>query len=456
MGVNTGFHWECHSDAHKFLIDILQECYSANPVIYHLNESFLERTSSSLFYWVDHFVVDFAASIERDLEKCGFEQEAATSAYRVFTHPTARLPSVVVRDEYEQPTAGVTLKVDNISDFLMSHNVTANIEGIPLSEYRRSCVSEENGVSLWVVERRGTRSMEPSHHEPSYILDYLKGIEKWQSRPRDRSDDSEALHITIELAEQIISVVGLDTAAWMVLDCERKYWQSRNTAGQLQFSRQNSQGLGWANHLCHVFRSSRKHFTMFVRLFETLGFHCREKIYAGAEAGWGAQVMENSNAGLEVLLEVDLIPGEIDTAFSHHPLPELEPLGPIGLWCALHGESLLQAGMHRQVAWISNEKVWKNSHKTGICMLEPLHESERFKQGWTKGEIWGVDPKRVQVLVQNAHISSPQAEEFLGNGVIGSHLEILECKEGYKGFDKNSLGAFIKQTNPLMQKTNAL
>lgn len=452
MVASAGFHWECHSDARKFLMDILQDCYSANPVIYHLDESLRERTSTSLFSWVDHFVVDFSKNIEKDLEKCGFEQEAATSAYRVFTHPGARLPSVVVRDEYEQPTSGIALKVDRISDFLMTHNVTANIEGTCLSEYRRCCVSEENGISLWVVERRGTRSMEPSNQQSSYIQDYLEGMEKWQSRPRDRSDDSEAVHITIELAEQLISVVGLDTAAWMVLDCERKYWQSRNHAGQLQFSRQNSQGLGWANQLCHVFRSSRKHFTMLVRLFETLGFHCREKMYAGAEAGWGAQVMENSNSGLEVLLEVDLAVDEIDIEFSHHELPELENLGLVGLWCALHGESLLQAGMHRLDSGILNENVWKDSQKTGIAMLEPLHESEQLIQGWTKGEIWGVDPKRVQVLVQNGQINPAQAEYFLANGAIGSHLETLECKEGYKGFEKNSLSAFIKQTHPLTQK----
>ena len=153
---------------------------------------------------------------------------------------------------------------------------------------------------------------------------------------------------------------------------------------------------------------------------------------------------------------MDLGVDEMDTEFSHHLLPELEKPGPIGLWCALHGESLLQAGMHRQVAWISNSQFWKDSQKTGIVLQEPLHESEQLKQGWTKGEMWGVDRKRVQALVQNGCISNSQAEEFLGHGVIGSHLEILECKEGFKGFDKNSLNAFIKQTNPLIHRTRAV
>ena len=104
----------------------------------------------------------------------------------------------------------------------------------------------------------------------------------------------EGLNRAIKLAEELVESVGHDLAAWIVLECERRYWQGKNRAGQIQYSRQQRLGYGWANHDHHTFRSSRLHFSKLVRLFEILGFHCRERFYAGEEAGWGAQVMDHA------------------------------------------------------------------------------------------------------------------------------------------------------------------
>ena len=32
--------------------------------------------------------------------------------------------------------------------------------------------------------------------------------------------------------------------------------------------------------------------------------------------------------------------------FAHQPLPARNSLGTVGLWCLLHGEAFLEAGMH--------------------------------------------------------------------------------------------------------------
>ena len=45
--------------------------------------------------------------------------------------------------------------------------------------------------------------------------------------------------------------------------------------------------LGWANHDHHTFRCSRRYFPDLVRFMENLGLAKRERVYAGAEAGWG-------------------------------------------------------------------------------------------------------------------------------------------------------------------------
>src|SRR5438874_2497634 len=77
-----------------------------------------------------------------------------------------------------------------------------------------------------------------------------------------------------------------------------------------------------------------------------LGFQKRERYYAGAEAGWGAQTSEQSTTGIVVFADVDLLPEETHIDFSTNKLPPAAGLGTVGLWVGLHGESFLEAGMH--------------------------------------------------------------------------------------------------------------
>jgi hypothetical protein len=206
--------------------------------------------------------------------------------------------------------------------------------------------------------------------------------------------------------------------------------------------------MGWGNHDHHTFRSSRKLFPALVRLFEILGFHCRERFYAGQEAGWGAQVMENPRAKLVLFLDVDLAPDELDQDFSHHPLMDLDHLGTIGLWCRLHGDSILQSGMHHLEAQFSFENLKQDLSANHIRMMEPFSNFSFLKQAFTEGEVWQVNPKRIEELLKENKISVEQAQKFLRSGAIGSHLENLQRREGYKGFNQKNVSHIIKETDP--------
>jgi len=253
---------------------------------------------------------------------------------------------------------------------------------------------------------------------------------------------------TLAIVEELITMLGEDLAAWAVLECERKYWQARNTAGEIQKNRQDRLGMGWANHDHHTFRSSRRHFPQLVRLFEMLGFHCRERFYAGEEAGWGAQVMENSNCGLVLFLDLDLAPDELEIDFAHHALPELGKLGTVGLWCELHGDSVLKAGMHHLEAQFMFEELANDLSHHNIGMMEPFSNFPYLKQAFTHGEIWPVDPGRVNKLVAKGKISHEEADKFIKYGAVGSHLENLQRREGYKGFNQKNVSCIIKKTDP--------
>ncbi len=447
MTVNAAFQWACQPKAEGLIQRILEASCQANPLIENLRVDLLKHTSTRLFDWLDHVMVGHSATLEHELEEYGFVAQHATPSYRIFHHPAAQLPRVVVRDQ-GPAVMGISVAVDRIADFLMVRGITGWIEGSPFSAFRRCCVSTDNDVSLWVIERRGTESIEPTYPENGYLERYMEAHEKWQTRPRLLSDEEEALRRTLNLAEEIVALLGVDMAANVVLEVERAYWQARNTAGQLQKNRQDRLGMGWANHDHHTFRSSRKHFVQLVRLFEILGFHCRERFYAGEEAGWGAQVMENPRAKFVLFLDVDLAPHEVEGDFAHHPLPEIQQLGTIGLWCALHGDSLLRAGMHHLEAQFMFEELSHDLGTLRVRMMEPFSNFTYLKQAFTEGEVWHVDPRRVQKLVAEGKITHEHADKFIAYGAIGSHLENLQRREGYKGFNQKNVSFIIKRTDP--------
>lgn len=161
-------------------------------------------------------------------------------------------------------------------------------------------------------------------------------------------------------------------------------------AGKIQKARQDTLGLGWENHDHHTFQSSRSAFKDLIRILETLGFRSRERFYAGANAGWGAKVMDQPECGLTVFADVDLGPDEVRGDFAHEPLPARPELGTVGLWCALHGESILRAGLHHLAARLDFEAAGEGLAHWGIRTMPPFSNFPHLKQEFTQGELWMV------------------------------------------------------------------
>lgn len=447
------FLWKCQPEAENLIHKLLKFCIEKSPFLQKLELDLYEKTSTKLFDWLDHLEIGGNLRLEKELKDAGFKEEMAAPSFRSFFHPDAQLPRVVLRDEEETPSK-VFIHVDSIAHFLNvrgSSPIFSGVEGSPLSFYRQACVSSENGVFVFVVERRAGYSMLPSSQSAHAVEKILACREKWQTRQRiydDEIEEEAGIYQAIELAESIVEFVGKGMAASLVLEVEREYWQSKNIAAQVQKNRQDVLGMGWANHDHHTFRSSRKYFYLLVRLFEILGFTCRERFWAGKEAGWGAQVMEHPDVRLVLFLDVDLKDDEVGIDFAHHPLDELPCLGTVGLWCALHGESIMKAGMHHLEAQFDFDKLINDLHSLGISVMAPFTDLPYLKQAFTGGEKWQVAPIRVNRLLERKLITDAQAEKFLTQGAIGSHLENLQRKEGYKGFNQKGVSAIIHKTDP--------
>ncbi|MDE1847278.1 MAG: hypothetical protein KGH52_04450, partial [Candidatus Micrarchaeota archaeon] len=222
-------------------------------------------------------------------------------------------------------------------------------------------------------------------------------------------------------------------------------------AGQVQKDRQDRLGLGWGNHDHHTYRSSRHSFTKMIGIFEAMGYTCREKYYAGDKAGWGAQILEHKICNIVVFTDVDLSPTETAIDFSHKGLQERKDLGTVGLWVGLHGESMLQAGMHHLEARFLFDKLKADLEKQGVAVMAPFSYFDFLKQAFTQGDVWKVDKGRLDRLMSKGSISREQYDKFLREGAIGSHMENLERDQGFKGFNKASVTKIIEKTDPRKQ-----
>ena len=68
---------------------------------------------------------------------------------------------------------------------------------------------------------------------------------------------------------------------------------------------------------------------LLARALEKLGFQRRERFYAGSQAGWGAQILEQPVEGIVVFADVDLMPEEVETDFSRQALPPATRVGTV-------------------------------------------------------------------------------------------------------------------------------
>lgn len=439
------FDWQRQGAAEQLCLDLLAGCRRESSTLARLEAKLQEEGSGRLLAFVDHLRVRDSTQLRTALSASGFVRQPDT-AQEAFYHPGAVLPRLILLGAFG--AQGVALRVESIADFLQVHRFAAEIEGGAFSSFRRTMVASDSGVEVLAVERRGSSGFDPVTPPAGYLQDYFSCLEFWRNRPRGGEEEETALAEALRRAARISSILGPDLAAHIVCQGERSYWLARNFAGRLQKSRQDALGFGWANHDHHTFRSSRRHFAPLVELFSTLGFHCRERFYAGDEAGWGAQLMENPSAGLTLFLDVDLAPEEVAADFAREKLPEREQLGTVGLWCALHGDSILDAGMHHLAAQFDFDRLVRDLGRHGIDYMPPFSNFSYLRQAFSAAERWPVEPQRLAGLIRQKSLSEEQGEKFLAQGAIGSHLENIERREGYKGFNKKNVSVIIRATDP--------
>ncbi|MEM7230964.1 MAG: hypothetical protein AAF517_02245 [Planctomycetota bacterium] len=434
------FDWSPQPAAAEFVERLVSAFHGELEEARVLGQRLTAETGTRFVDWIDSMSLPDSIAVGSELGAVGFVESGGEWVHPGGIFPRVRLGSSTFRIE---------LRVDSVVDFLARHRLDAEPEGIPLARQRRSLAFRSRAAELWVIERCGSRDAEASS-TASFAVDRLTALERFRLRTRVSSEESFAG--LGSLAEDIATKLGRDVACELFFEAERDYWESRNRAARVQHDRQNRLGMGWANHDHHTYRSSRRFFRPMIEFFHRLGFESRERFYAGREAGWGAQVLEDPATGIVIFADVDLSPEELATDFSREALPERDSLGTVGLWCALHGESIFEAGMHHLECQFDFDSLRDQlAAEAGIQTMRPFTDFPHLRQAFTAGERWAVDPARVDHLLDAGLIDASQADEFRRDGAIGSHLENLERNDGFKGFNQSGVSEIILATDPRAQ-----
>jgi len=449
LEADQAFDWPLANEAEEFLRRQTATFLARNSFALHLAHHMRDETGTDFFEWIDHLVL--SPSAKPALEEAGFVRDPnaeTPDGETVYEHPRTTLPRVMLRRGNQESPSLLALRPESVADFMARHNLAGEPEGEPCSRYRRIAVAAENGAQLEAVERRAYLGFVSAPLKSGELRNILKARELWRTRPRLFPSDRQGIKAAHQTLDRVLALVGPDLACQLFFEAERAYWQCRNRAGRMQKHRQDQLGLGWGNHDHHTFRCSREHFVDLVQFLLKLGFAKRERYYAGAEAGWGAQISEQPVAGIVVFADVDLMPDETQIDFSSHKLPPAPRLGTVGLWVGLHGESLLEAGMHHLEARFDFDFLRAQFRESGVNTMPPFSDFPFLRQAFTEGERWPVRRERAERLLSAGLITREQSEQFIEEGALGSHLENLQRHGGFKGFNQKSVSVVISATDP--------
>ena len=436
--------WVVQPEANALVTRLVDGALSRCPQAADFSARLVAETGIRLTDILDHITVVDSALLREQLVGTGFTLRDGSPPYA--THEKGIFPDVVLASLHGTSLA---ILAESVADFLAAQQLDVPVEGQPGGTYRRARAWHSDDADLWVVERHGHVGFAIPEHEAAQLVAAQEHLEAFRKRRRIFDDVGQGFDYTDTLISRAIEALGTDWTCALFLRAERDYWQRRNHAARVQKARQDALGLGWSNDDHHTYDASREWFYRTIRTLELLGFRCRERFYAGAEAGWGSQILEQPVLGTVIFADIDLAPAELTGDFAH--APELEPLPTLrraGLWCALHGESMLEAGINHLECTYDNKALREQLGRAGVQMMAPFSNFPHLYQELTVGEWWPVRADRIERLLAAGLITPEAAADFRKRGAIGSHLENLERNEGYKGFNQPGISEVLRVIDP--------
>lgn len=353
----------------------------------------------------------------------------------LYRHDHALFPFLIVEEVKSQKASTVLELAFKTEDLDHLQNVRGYSQ--PLREgkgssFRRLSLSDTKGYTLSFVERKGNVRFEKDFKKVS--PQDLEEVHSLFGRYRDSNirnvtDPEEAFKKTVEVIAKAVHLVGIERAASEWVEAEVNYWEKGNRAGLVQGKFQRALGLGWSNKDHITYRNSKTFFPKTLEILSRLGFEKRERLRAEE---FTAQILEHPALGVSVFVDVDP--------------PEKKELGTVGLWVKLHGESMLSAGLHHVACRYDFVKVQEVLRKEGIFFRPPFSNFYDLKQAFTEGEKRLVPEAHGRRLLREGLITQPQFKQYVTEGAIYTHLEDIERRNGFKGFNPHSVNKTLRDT----------
>ncbi|HVO78155.1 MAG TPA: hypothetical protein VMS79_04735 [Methanomassiliicoccales archaeon] len=433
------FDWGLNPEAENHLHQLVDWFLDNNDRVYDISRRIEDTTGTRFYDWVDHVRVPMAIADRKAVQAHGLRTVGRSKVYKA--HGTMLFPLVI-----GDGTPELALKVWSADDFRKAWSIDDAVEGEPNSAFRKLAMLDEKEMRVLAIERRGFTGFDPPEvHDAGEYEDTLR---RFEDRERQFPSRDKAFADLEEIVASASARLGTPRVADAFFRSEITYWLSRSAAGRGQLEVQDELGLGLANMDHLTYRSSRPSFAALMRVMSMLGMDPRERFYAGDKAGWGAQVMESEDSGYAVFADVDLFPAERDIDFSSQGLGYEKKKGTVGLWTALHGESAFQAGLHHVALRFDFERGRAQLEGRGIRVMNPFSDFPFLKQAFTEGENWKAEDEGIEEAEREGQLAKDAAKRLRSEGAIGSHLEVIERRQGFKGFNQDSVSVIIRETDP--------
>ena len=306
-------------------------------------------------------------------------------------------------------------------------------------------------MQLHAIERHGWPSLRPPTNRAQQIAAAAKHRRSFAERRRDGAERRRAVRPRRrELFDAAAADLGRDWACDLFFAAERDYWMSRNAAARVQYDRQQALGLGWGNHDHHTYRSSRESLRVAHRASSSTWASSAASGSTPAARRAGAPRCSSSpRRGVVIFADVDLTPDEV--------AGRLRPRAARAAGQARHGRPVVQAARRgvprrrhappgvpvrlRRRAPAARRRGRRDDDAVHRLGRTSSRRSPRAKCGPCR-------PSGSTRRWPAATSRAEQAEQFRRDGALGSHLEILERNDGFKGFNQTGISEIITRTDP--------
>lgn len=337
-----------------------------------------------------------------------------------------RAPNALLPDIIDSQHTRIGLRVEAVEEFLAAIGSNARIEGPTYGPYRTATFIAGNEISFSAVERHGWAGNQLSPPGARIIRKARIHQQIFRTRRRQFQNVERALSYTLRLAQAAAADLGPEWAGALFARAEREYWQARSALASGQQQRQREAGVGWCTIANLTYASSREHLPTLVQILETLGYRQQPDLaWVGDAMDWAVLPMNPPPGAPSILVSFDLAPHENVKQVLNGTASPLTWHGRPGIWCALHGESILDAGLQGLSAYYEPalaQSLMANDidHADHLLVMKHPH----FDQP-VHFEHRAVSPGRTDALEREGYLSSLQTENYRLLGAGASYFSVI-------------------------------